>query len=77
MSKSGRVALPDVRECTGDPAKCPGVVGGPTDVREASQMSRSVREAPLMFGSCWESLTDVREWSKDYVEFPGVVMRPF
>ena len=56
MSGSGRDALPDVREWSGylgnlrewsgSPPECPGVVGRP------SQMSGSGREA----------LLDVREW---------------
>ena len=53
MFESGRVALPDVREWSGNPPEClvgplgyPGVVGRP------SRMSGSYRE----------SLTNVREW---------------
>ena len=44
LSGNGRVALPDVREWSGDPAECPGVVRGPpgcpgglADVREWSE----------------------------------------
>ena len=46
MSGSGRESLGDVREWSGDPRGCPGVVGRP------SRMSGSGREV----------LPDVREW---------------
>ena len=38
---SGRVALPDIREWSGDPAKCPGVVGV---LPECSKELADVRE---------------------------------
>ena len=47
MSGSGWETLPDVREWSGGPPRCPGVVGRP------SQMSGSGREI----------LPNVREWS--------------
>ena len=47
MSGSGGEALPDIREWSGNPDGCPGVVGRPTCV----------------FGSGREALPDVREWS--------------
>ena len=49
MSGSGREALPNVREGSGDPPGCPGVIGRP------SQMSGRGREA----------LPDIWEWSGD------------
>ena len=45
MSGSGRVTLPDVREWSGGPPGCPGMVGRP------SRMSGSGREA---FPDVWE-----------------------
>ena len=55
MSGSGREALTDVREWSGVPPGCPGVV-----VR-TTRMSRSGREV----------LPDVREWSGDPSGCPG------
>ena len=52
MSGSGREALPDVREWSGGPPGCPGVVGRPT------RMSGSGREA---ISNGWEALMDGRE----------------
>ena len=52
--------LPDDRDWSGDPPRCPGVVGKP------SRMSRSGREA----------LKDVQEWSRGLQGCPGVVGRP-
>ena len=48
MSGSSRVDLPDVREWSGGPPGCPGVVG------------RSSRKS----GRSREDLPDVREWSE-------------
>ena len=61
MSRSGREALPDVREWSVGHTGCPGVIGRP------SQMSGSGREAIL----------DVREWLKGPCGCPGMVGRPF
>ena len=47
MSKSGREALPNVREWSGGPPECPGMIGRPS----------------LMSGSGRESLPNVLEWS--------------
>ena len=65
MSWSGQEALPEVREWSGGPPECSGVVERP------SRMSESVRDA----------LPDVREWSGDPSEcpegpsgYPGVVI---
>ena len=60
MSGSGREALTDVREWSGGPNRCPGVV------RRPFRMSGSGREA----------LQDVREWSGGPHGCPGVVRRP-
>ena len=70
MSGNGREALPDVREWSGGPPGCPGVVGMP------SRMSRSG----------WEALPENREWSGGLPDVweclgglprcPGVVGRP-
>ena len=57
MSRSGRVALGDVREWLGVPPGCPVVVGRP------SRMSGNGREA---FG-------DVRKWSEGPPECLEVV----
>ena len=46
MSGSGWDALPDVREWSGGPPKCPEVVGRPS----------------WMFGSGREDFPDIREW---------------
>ena len=82
MSKSGRETLPDVREWSGGPPKCPGVVGSPFRmsgvVGRPSQMFGSCWEAPCMsrrlsrlFGSHWETLPDVREWSGGPPGYPS------
>ena len=60
MSGSGWEAQPDVRNWSGGPHECPGVVGRP------SQISVSGRVA----------LPDVREWLGDPAECPGVVGGP-
>ena len=86
MSRSGREAPQDVREWSGVPPKCPGVVGRP------SRMSGSVREAfpdvqvwmggppgcpgvfrspTKMFGSEREALPDVWEWSRGLPGYLG------
>ena len=57
MSWSGREAISDVRECSGDPPGCLGVFGMPF------QGSRSGRE----------DFPDVREWSGGPPGSPGVV----
>ena len=60
MSGSGREAIPDVREWSGGPPGCPGVVGRP------SRMS----------GSGQEALPNVRAWSRGHPECLGVVLIP-
>ena len=47
MSRSSREAHPDVREWSGGPPACPGMVGRPF----------------RMSGSSWDALRYVREWS--------------
>ena len=54
MSGSIREALPHVREWSGDPPKCSGVVGRP------SRMSKSGRK---FLPEAREALSDVREFS--------------
>ena len=61
MPGSGRETLQDVRELSGGPPECPGVVGRP------SQMS----------GSGWEIAPDIRVRSGRPPECPGVVGRPY
>ena len=60
MSVSVREVLPDVRELSGGPHKCLGVVGRP------SRMS----------GSGLEALRYVREYSGDSLSYPGMVGGP-
>ena len=55
MCEIGGEAHPDVREWSGVPPGCPGVVGRP------SRISGSSREALLISGSDQETLTDGRE----------------
>ena len=57
MSRSGREALPDVREWSGYPPGFPAVVGWP------SLMYGSGREAYLMYRSGQKAIPNVREWS--------------
>ena len=70
MSGSGLEALPDVRECSGGPPRCPGVFGRlavyPEEVGRPSRMSGSGREP----------LPDVQEWSRQPPGCPGEVGRP-
>ena len=87
MSGSGLEALPDVREWSGGPPECPGVVGRPFRMsrsgREALPMSRSDQEA-LPDGrdalpkseSGPDTLSDVRERSGVNPGCRGVVGRP-
>ena len=70
MSRSGQDALVDVREWTGCPPGCPGVVGRPL------RMSGSCRQTLLDVRELWEALQDVRECSGGSPKCPGVVGRP-
>ena len=83
MSGSGREAIPDVQELSEDPLGCPGVVGGlpecPGVVGSPSLMSKGCREAlmevleaPRMFGSGREALTNIRGMSGGPPECPEV-----
>ena len=76
MSGSGLEALMDVREWSGGPHGCPGVVGRPSqmsgnsreslqEVWEALQMSLSGGSLFRTSGYCWEALPVVRELSGD------------
>ena len=69
MSRSGRDALPDVREWSGRPPGCPEVVGTP------SWMSGNGRVALKDLREWSEGPTDVREWSGGPRGFAGVVGR--
>ena len=80
MSGSGREVLPNVREWSGGPPRCPGVVERSSwmfgsDGR-ACRMSRSGQEALGVSGNGREALPDVREWSGGPRGCPGVVGRP-
>ena len=60
MFGSCREAIPNVREWTGGPLGCPGVVGIPS----------------LIFGSGREALPDIREFPGVPPGCPDVVGRP-
>ena len=78
MSRSGREALPNVREWSDGPPACPGVVGKPSRMSwRHSQMSGVVGRPSPMFGCGREVLLDVREYSTCPPKCPGVVGRPF
>ena len=92
MSRSGRMATPNVREWSGGPPGCLGVVWRSsrmpsrgrealTDiwewyVREALPDVRKSRKTPWMSESGLETLPYVREWSGDPPVCPGEVGRP-
>ena len=65
MSGSGQKSIPNVREWSGVPPGCPGVVGVPTRclgvVGRPSRMSGSGRETFPNVPEGWEALPDVRE----------------
>ena len=54
MSRSGREALPHVREWSGGPPACPG------EARSPSRLAESGREA---FTGGWEAFPDGRVWT--------------
>ena len=60
-------SLPDVREWSGSPTGCPGVVGRP------SRMSGSGRKAYLMYRSGRKAIPNIREWSGETPGSLGVV----
>ena len=55
MSGNGREVLPDVREWSGGPQVCPGVVGRPY------RMTQMVGRLSRMSWSGQEALLDIRE----------------
>ena len=57
MSKSGRVALPNVWDRSRGPPICPGVVGRPPSLLGV------VRKPFRMTGSSQKALPNVRKWS--------------
>ena len=64
MTSSGREAHQDVREWSGGPPGCPGVVWRPTWSPGGSSRFLGVIERPSeMSGSGREALPYVREWS--------------
>ena len=83
--RSGRLALPDVREWSGDPPGCLGVVGGPPGCLgvvwrhsrmflrsgRSFQMSGSYCKASRMSGSGRETILDVRESLSDVRKLSG------
>ena len=70
-SGSGRDALPDVREWSGDPNRCPRLVESPPECQDV------VKRTSRMSAIGWEALPDVRKWSSDPPRCLGVVGRPF
>ena len=53
MFGSGRKAFPNIREWSGDPPECPGVVGRPSQMSGSGRVFLpDVREASQMPGSC-------------------------
>ena len=63
MYGSGLETLLDVREWSGDPLNCPGVVERPFQMSwMLSLISRSGRKTLRMSGSCQETLPIVRKW---------------
>ena len=66
MYESSRESFPDVRNWSGGPPGCPGVV----------EMSGRGREASRLYGCGREALPDVREWTGGPPGCPGVVGRP-
>ena len=81
MSKSGRNSLLDVREWTGGPLECPGVVGRPSQMsgndRDALPGCLAVVRRPSrMSESGWVDFPDFQEWSEDPPGCPGVFVRP-
>ena len=79
MSGSGRAALLDVREWSGGPFGCTGVVGRlarcPGVVERLSQMTGVVGRLSRMSRSGREALLDVKDWSGDPYVCSGVVKR--
>ena len=74
MSGSGREALPNVREWSGGPPRCPGVVVKPSRMSgRPVRMSGSGREA---IPDAQETISDIREWLVGPPGCPGVVWRP-
>ena len=76
MYRSGREALPNVREWSGGAPGSPGMVertswmfgwsgrssGSPGEVRVPQEFAGVVGKPSRMSGSGWEALLDVRQW---------------
>ena len=84
MSGSGLEALPNVREWSGGPPACPGVVerpsrmcgSGPDTLTMSRKTSRMTRRTSRMSRSGREDLADVREWSGGPPGCPGIDLIP-
>ena len=77
MSRSGREALPDVREAHLDVREWSGVsLGYLGVVGRLPRMSESGRDALQNVRMWWKALTESREWSGGPPECPEVVGGP-
>ena len=77
MYRSGLETLLDVREWSGDPPDCPGVVGRLFQkFGRPSRMSGSCRETLPDVPEGWEALPDDRKWLGDTPGCLGVVGWP-
>ena len=66
MSGSGREVLPDIREWSGGPPGCPGLLGSSYRFRyDSTEFPGVVGRPSRMSESGREALPDVREWSGD------------
>ena len=78
MSGTGRLALPDVREWSGVPSGCPGVVGCPPGcpevVKMPSRMFGSGRETLPNFAEWWEALLHVWKLSRGTPEIQEALL---
>ena len=74
MSASGREAFPDVREWSGGPPGCPGIVLIP--YRMFGRTSWMYKRTARLSGSGREALPKVWEWSGGPPGCPRVVGRP-
>ena len=70
MSGSGREALQDVWDWSGDPDECLGVMGGPHGCQGV------VGRPSPMFRSDWDVLPNVQGWLRGPPGLPGMFRRP-
>ena len=74
MSGSGREVLPDIREWSGGPPGCPGLLGSSYRFRyDSTEFPGVVGRPSRMSGSGRETLPGVQEWSGGSPGGPGVV----